>query len=167
MADQTTLRGGGGPATAHVKDNGYGDVEGTPEGRVVGGLSEFVNDITTLVELQAKLAALDVSECTAAIKWPLAAIVVGAVLALGAVPVAIFGLAEVLAAALQISHGWALVLTAGAVLLLSGAAIAVSVRGLRSGLAYFRRSREELIRNLNWIRTVILYSGRSLHRRFR
>jgi hypothetical protein len=163
---------GGGPGTAgvqggDVKNNGNGNGNASPEARVVGGLAEFANDFATLAELQAKLTALDAEECVARIKWPLAAIGAGVVFILGALPVALLGLAQVLAAALHIGIGWATLLTAGVVLLASAAVIALSLRGFATSFSCFRRSREELIRNLNWIRTVLLYSGRSLPRRIR
>ncbi|MHC5539720.1 phage holin family protein, partial [Singulisphaera rosea] len=58
-----------------------------------------------------------------------------------------------------------LLLTGVAVLLASGvAAVFATLRFTRS-FESFRRSREEFTRNLSWIRTVLVYSGRAAPRR--
>jgi len=158
MVDQASVRVGK-PATG-------GSDNGSPEGKLVGGIAEFGNDIATLAELQAKLAVIDLKECVELAVWPLAVIVGGFIFILGALPVALFGAAELVAAALKISHGWALLLTSGVVMGVAGLAMVISVLRLRPNLSQcFRRSREELNRNISWIRTVLLYSGRTPPRR--
>jgi len=147
-------------ANANEKNN-----NGSPEGRLVGGLAEFGNDVFTLLELQIRLTKLDLRECLSRALIPLVLIVVGAIVALGTVPVALFGIAELLAAALKISLGAALLLTAGGALVLAFIVMVVAALRLGPSLASFRRSQEEFSRNLAWIRTVILYSGRSVPRR--
>ena len=82
-----------------------------PEG-VVGNITEFGNDVMTLIELQAQLAALDFKEAMARATIPLILIVVGAALLLASLPVALLGIAWLLATALSMSIGWAALLTA-------------------------------------------------------
>jgi len=154
MADQAPL-GGGSRTRAESRGNGS----------VVGSIAELGNDIMTLAELQAKLLALDLKECTAQAGTSLALILAGLTVMLASLPVAVLGVAYLVADALGIKPGWAMLLTVAVVLVLGGVLLAVCVPRLRRSFAAFRRSREELNRNLSWIRTVLLYSGRSAPRR--
>ena len=141
-----------------------GQVNGAPEG-MVGSIAEFGNDVTSLAELQLKLAAQDFKEVKAKALLPLSLVVAGLVVLLASVPVAIGGLALLVAQVLSISIGGALLLTAVVLMILTGALVAFAGRRLAASFAGFRRSREELIRNVNWIRTVLLYSGRAVPKR--
>src|SRR5512135_144679 len=105
MADQASMKAGGdGTRTTSL-----------PEG-VVGGIAEFGNDMATLVELQAKLALIDLKEATAKAVLPIAFSVIGLALVLACLPVILLGVARLLAAQLHIGEGWATLLT-GAVAL--------------------------------------------------
>jgi len=138
---------------------------GSPEGRLVGGIAEFGNDIATLAELQAKLAMADLNESLQRATVATVVTVLGLAVMLGSVPVLLLGIAQLIAAPLKISLGWSIVLTGGVALI--GAATVVALAASRIGPSFssFRRTREELSRNLLWIRTVLLHSGRSLPRR--
>lgn len=153
MADQASVRNGNrlqfGPA---------------PEG-VFGSLAEFGNDVATLAELQARLALIDLKESTDRARFPLALILLGAALALACLPVALIGGAELLAEALGWSHGLALLAVAGIALVLAVVMVGVAAALLPRSFDSFRRSRDELTRNVNWLRTVIVHSGRSIPRR--
>jgi len=128
---------------------------------VVGGIAEFGNDVATLFELQAKLVSLDLKDCLAKVTTPMLFAVTGMALALASLPVILFGVAFLLAALLKINQGWAMLLT-GVVVLVASAVIALtSLSRVRLGFEAFRRSREELVRNLSWLRTVLVHSGRS------
>ena len=132
---------------------------------MVGSLAEFGNDIASLVELQAKLALLDLKESTTRTTTPLAGIVLGVVVALASVPVALLGVAHLVAAALTLGLGWAMLLTAGVALALGATVAALALPRLVRSFDSFQRSREEFNRNVSWIRTVLLYSGRAVPRR--
>jgi hypothetical protein len=54
-----------------------------------------------------------------------------------------------------------LVLVAAAAIVAAGATAAIAGRQFAHSFDTFRRSREELIRNLTWLRTVLVHSGRS------
>jgi len=155
------LRGGKPDAADGSKRNG------SPEAQVVGGVAELGNDIATLVELQGKLAVADLKESLGKASVPIVLIAIGVCSLLGAVPVLLFGVAELVAVALNIGHGWALLLTSVVAMVIAGVVVVVSALRLPSCFNGFRRSSEELTRNLSWIRTVLLYSGRSLPRRLR
>jgi hypothetical protein len=152
MADQETVRGD------------IARPNGSPEG-VVSGIAEFGNDVATLAELQAKLAAIDFRESAARATVPLVLTLTGLVVAVAGVPVLLAGVAVLLASALSVSLGWMLVLVAAAAIVAAGATAAIAGRQFSHSFDTFRRSREELIRNLNWLRTVLVHSGRSVPRR--
>jgi len=162
MVDQATVRGKPGEGNADGKSN-----NGSPEGRLVGGIAEFGNDIATLAELQYKLAMFDLSEAIQKALIPLALMVVGALFVLGALPVLLFGVAELIVSAFNIKIGWALLLTSITTIVLAGAVLTICALRIPDALSGFRRSREEFQRNLAWVRTVLVHSGRSMPRRYR
>jgi hypothetical protein len=137
---------------------------GRPEG-VVGSLADFGNDVATLAELQVKLAALDLKEATGRATLPLVLIAVGAVLIIGCVPVAVAGLAVWLGGLLGLSLGVSLLLTGLALMVVAAVVAGLAARRLRGSVESFRRSTEELNRNISWIRTVLVHSGRPAPRR--
>jgi len=141
-----------------VSNDGSG---GQPEG-VVGNIAEFGNDVATLVELQAKLAALDFKESATRAIVPLVLVVVGVALLLASLPVALLGAAWLVASALSIQEGWAALLTAGVAAVVAAILAWVALTRLLVSFESFRRTREELVRNISWIRTVLVHSGRSI-----
>ena len=154
MADQASVKGG------IAKSNGTGE-------GVVGSIAEFGNDIATLAELQAKLAALDFKESAERATLPLVLLLAGLTVLVVSLPVGLAGVALLLSSALSIPLGWALLLVAA--LAMAGAAAVAVIAGLRFSRSFesFNRSREELVRNLSWIRTVLVFSGRAVPRRGR
>jgi len=143
---------------ASVSENGRSE-------SVVGGLAEFVNDVSGLAELQFKLASLDLKEATRQAAVPMAIALAGAAVLAGSIPVVIAGTALLIAAALGTSLAPSLLFTALAFLVVAGAVTAYAARKLIRSLEAFRRSEEELQRNLSWIRTVLVHSGRAAPRR--
>ncbi len=127
---------------------------------VVGNIADFGNDITTLVELQAKLAAYDAREAATRATVPLILLGVGGVVALASLPVILIGLADLIASTAHLSSGASQLIVGLVALALAGLACLFGARGSLRSLDSFRRSREELTRNLSWIRTVLVYSGR-------
>jgi len=134
---------------------------------VVGSLAEFGNDIATLAELQAKLAVLDFKDSAARGTVPLALIVLGLAILLASLPVLLAGVALLVASALTISLGKAMLLTAIVALVVGAVVVVVAGILFTRSFASFRRTREELTRNLAWIRTILVYSGRALPKRGR
>jgi hypothetical protein len=159
MADQASVRDG--PAPPRSGENGI------PESQVFEGITGFGSDIATLAELQGRLALIDLKECLQKALVPLALVLAGLIVLTGALPVALLGVAALLARALSISVAAAQLLTGGMSLAVAIATIAVAAAKIGPSLNSFRRSREELTRNLAWLRTVVLYSGREVPRRRR
>ena len=158
MAHQASLR----PGIASAR--GPEASPGQPEG-IIGNLAEFGEDVFTLAELQGKLAARDLNDCIGRAILPLIFGSVAAVVALGTVPVALLGAADVVAQNWEIGVGKARLVTAAVAVAVAGLALAVSLRRFGSSLQVFRRSGEELTRNLAWARTVLVHSGRPARNR--
>jgi hypothetical protein len=170
MADQASMKVNG-PASASLHTdaspsapggrllaNGNG---GAGPADVVTNVAEFAENLLTLAELQAKLAAIELKQNLAAVKFGGAVIVGAAVLAVAALPIALAGIAELLVSLLGMNRGFALLAVAVATLGIAGTGMAIAMARLRGSDLGFPLSREEFARNLNWVRTVLLYSGRS------
>jgi hypothetical protein len=149
MVDQAAVNGG-----AKVRINSP-----LTEG-VIGNLAELTGDVATLAELQAQLGLMDLKESAGKAALPAGGVAAAAGLALGAVPVLLFGVAELIVAYGGMRHAWALVLTSVVALALAG--LVAWLAGSRLGKSFesFRRSRDELTRNVAWIKTVLAQSGR-------
>jgi Putative Actinobacterial Holin-X, holin superfamily III len=132
---------------------------------VVGNLADFGNDIATLAELQAKLTLLDAKDAVAKATTSLVVLGVSLAVALASLPVILIGLADLIAASTQLSSGAAQLMVGLVALVLAGVAGFFGWKGSTGSLTTFRRSSEELTRNLSWIRTVLAYSGRGSGKR--
>ena len=136
--------------------------------RISGGVAEFIGDIASLAELQAQLAAVDLREAARKSAVPIAFILVGFVVVVGAVPVAFLGAGWLLAFALQIPQGWALLMMAGIALLTGGLLAGLGSLRLRHSFNSFAQSRKQLWLNLAWVRAVLITTASSrLHARRR
>jgi hypothetical protein len=155
MVDQASVRGS---TTAHSPR--HGSAAGAE-----GGIAEFIHDVVTLAELQTDLAALNFKETARKAAVPIGLIVLSLTLMAAGATVALIGSGLLLASALKIHQGWAMIATAGVVMALTGPAAMFGVARLRSSFDSFRPSREELRRNLTWLRAVIISRGRSSPRR--
>jgi uncharacterized membrane protein YqjE len=146
MVDQATMRNGhntSAPAREMTRN--------------VGGLA---SDIASLVELQARLFALDAKASLRRMIAPVVLAVLGVALLLGAVPVLwmavaywLFSLGMNGAAALFLSF------VIGAVLGVVGVVIAWFL--FRGSLSSFQRSREELANNIAWIKDALKPQSRT------
>ena len=127
---------------------------------MVGSLAEFGYDVATLAELQAKLALVELKQATQRAVLPTIALIGSVVFGLAALPILLLGIAELIAARQGIPIFWALLLTAGATLVLAAAISWVAWIRFNKSFEALRASREELARNLSWIKTVLAQSGR-------
>lgn len=133
-------------------------------GSMVGNIAEFGNDIATLVELQTKLAALDAKDCLARATIPAVILIAGGAVALSSLPVLILGAADLLAIFTNLTL-WASRMIVAVVIMVVAAIVAfLSYREITLSIHSFRRSSEELTRNLSWVRTVLVHSGRAASR---
>jgi hypothetical protein len=136
MVDQASVNGRG---TARVPGSTSAEVD---------GVAEFVDDLTSLAELQARLAAADFREAARKSAVPFALTVVGLAAMVASVPVALLGTGWLVASALKIHQGWAMLLTAAVATALGAAAAGVGGRWLSRSFESFRRSHKQLM--LTW-----------------
>jgi hypothetical protein len=144
MAHQTTLK----------------DSPGTAVNGILEGISGLGNNLTTLATLQARLAVEDSRESA---RRGLPALIAAGVLvplAIASATVGLIGIGYWLAAARDVPLGRAFLIVALGGIVLSGSLAAFALTKLRQSLESFRRSREELERNIAWLRTVLAQSGR-------
>jgi hypothetical protein len=137
---------------------------GASPGDVVTNVAEFGENLLSLAELQAHLASIELEQNLRSVRWGGIVLVTGSVLAVAALPIALAGIAELLVSLVGMNRGLALLLVAVVAFAIAGACIAIAVARLRGADMGFPLSREEFNRNINWVRTVLLYSGRSARR---
>ena len=124
----------------------------TREPNVAASFSGLAHDAIELTELQAQLLVMDAKAASRAARTSAILGIVATCLLLGAVPVMLLAIGETLAAVFDWPRWVAMSVAAVIGLLLSGAAGAAAWFRLWSGLASFKRSREELSHNIAWIK---------------
>jgi Putative Actinobacterial Holin-X, holin superfamily III len=147
MVDQAFVNGRG---TAHVAGSGTAEYD---------GVAEFVDDLASLAELQARLAAADSRDAARKSAIPIVLAVAGLTVVAASVPVALLGAGWLLASALKIHQGWAMLLTAGVAMALGGVLTGLGGMRLRHSFDSFRRSQKQLMLNVAWVRTVLVTSA--------
>ncbi len=133
---------------------------------VFGNLGELASDVTTLAELQAKLAVADLKVSAGRATFPVALLVIGLGLFLGAIPVAFIGMAELLADGLGLVHkGWAYLIVAGIAVAVTVILTLIGWPALSRSFESLGRSRDELARNVAWIKSVITNAAKPMGRK--
>ena len=127
---------------------------------MLNGIGDLSSNLVTLTTLQGRLAAEDLRESASRAQPALITVAFVIPLGFASVTVGLFGLAYWMSVDLGIPLGRSLLLVAAVGIVLSASLAAVVVNRLRASLASFRRSREELERNIAWLRTVLMHSGR-------
>lgn len=127
---------------------------GFPAARFGRGMAALAQDTTAIAELQAKLAALDLKDGSKSLRNAAVLAAVGGVLLLACLPVGMIGLAELLVYAGW--QRWISYLTTGAVGLVLGLLLLwFCWLAVRKAAGSFKRSREELSRNVEWFRQAL------------
>ncbi len=127
---------------------------------MVSNVAGFSEGLLTLGELQARLAAKELVRNYQTAKIAGAVGLAGFLIVVASVPIVLFGIAELLVSELALKRGYALLGVAGVAILIGGSSVAFAAIWLRRQRLGFPLSGEELTRNLNWVRTVLRYSGR-------
>jgi hypothetical protein len=171
MAHQATLKTDGPPVSrlgavpAAAGGPTAGDWNAAQPPDVVSSVAEFGENLLALAELQARLAAIELRQNVEAAKVGGSVVLAGAVLAVASLPLLLAGIAELLVSEVGMRRGYALLSVAVVALAIAGACITIAALRVRRGAVGFPLTREEFARNLNWVRTVLLHSGRSSRRR--
>jgi hypothetical protein len=123
--------------------------------KVMTSFADLAHDVIELAELQSKLFTLDVKSSAQKTRTSLLLAAAGACVLLGSIPVALFALAEVFVEQLGWSEagGFAVATLIG--LVISGGLLAAGWMRFKSGLNTMHRSREELSRNIAWIKASL------------
>jgi len=135
-----------------------------PEG-VVESIAEFANDVTTLADLQTRLAVYDAKEAVGRATVPAILIASGLAVALASLFVLLLGVADLISTSTRLSTGAARLIVGLVALAAAGITAFLAFKAATRSLDSFRRSREELARNIAWLKTVVVYSGRPGARR--
>lgn len=130
-----------------------------PVKSVFGNASQVVHDITELAELQAKLFAADLHATKKRAILPIVILVISVCLLLGVVPVALLGVAELLVQYGELARSTAVLLAAAAGLIIAGVMAVIAGLRLKNGLSELSRSKRELSRNIEWIKTSLKSGG--------
>lgn len=147
MVDQTTLNGATSQSAASVDS-------------VSGSLADFVGDLADLSELQLQLLRRDARASAEQAAPALVALGLGVCVILSGVAVALGGLALELAALGALSLPGSLATVGLGAVLVGALGSRFALRLVAASTTSFRRSTEELVRNLAWVRTVLARSGR-------
>ena len=126
-----------------------------PPNGVAKGMGELTHDIVSLAELQFELFRIDCREGLKRMLVPVVLLLFAGILALGTMPVALMFVAEFLVQVAGLSRAAAFSIAAviGFVV-----AVALGVAGwcyLRGAVRVFERSRDELARNVTWIKNAL------------
>jgi hypothetical protein len=122
---------------------------------VVGHFSELAHDVVELAQLQGQLLTLDMTATWQRMKVGVLLTIVGACVLLGSVPIVLLIAAESLVEFAGWSRTAAAAVAGGGGLLAAAAILAFAWLQLQTMLESFNRSREELSRNLEWLKTSL------------
>ncbi len=132
------------------------------EPNVSASFSELTHDAIELAELQAQLFAIDIKNTTHKTRTSLVFAAIGLCLLLGSIPVLLFAIAHLFIEQLGWSHAAGFAIAALIGIALSGSALVAGWLRFKAGLSTIQRSREELRRNIAWIKSS-LRSQRQTH----
>jgi uncharacterized membrane protein YqjE len=122
-------------------------------------VANLASELVTLAELQAKLAVLDVQESAERAATPAAALIGGACLSLGAVPVLLLSITWALDRWTPLALEAAAAIVALIALTIGATCIAAAYARIKDSCRTMNRSREELQANLRWIKQAIQQSS--------
>jgi len=126
-----------------------------PSDGVAKEIGALTHDIVSLAELQFELFSNDCRTGLKELLLPFSLLLFAGIVAVGTVPVALMVIAEILSQAAGLSRAAAFAIAA---LCGSIVAAALGIAGwshIRGCGRIFKRSREELARNMNWIKQTL------------
>jgi len=127
----------------------------TDDPNVAMSFSGLTHDAIELAELQAQLFALDVKSSSRKARTSLVLAVVGLCILLGTIPVALIALAELLNEVIgwPTAAGYGVATLVG--LLISAGILLAAWASIRQGIVTMQRSRDELTKNIAWLKSSL------------
>lgn len=122
-------------------------------------LSELLHDMTTIVELQAKLTLHDLRASARRARGPLAVCLAAMLVLVGAAPIALAAAAEALVAYAAWTRPPAYLATAAVAGVVALVALWLAAAALRGSTQPLERSQRELAENVRWLRRAIRAQG--------
>jgi len=126
---------------------------------VAASVSDMTHDVIELSELQTQLFALDAKYSMEKARSCLIMAVIGVAMLLGTIPVALLTLAALCVE----QFGWSYAASAGVAtligLIITGIVMGVAYSYVKNGLVSFDRSRNELRRNIAWLKSTLRTRG--------
>jgi len=130
-------------------------------GHVRHQLGELVHDALTLGELQVQLFKVDLRDARERVVAALAVIAIGAVLALGSVPVLLFAAAQGLVTGFSWPVAWAYLAVGAVTVAVAGVLTWVGIRSASAATDTLHRSSAELAETVKWFKDSVRGAGRS------
>src|SRR5262249_47383780 len=127
---------------------------------LLDGVGSFGHNLANLAGLQIQLAGIDVREFVATSTPAFVALSVATIVGTTSVAIVIGSVAWLMANAFGLPLPYSLLIVSGILMIGAGAVAAIALARMRECWRIFRRSQEELERNLAWIKTVLAQSGR-------
>jgi len=118
----------------------------------------LAGDVLELVELQTDLLKVDAKDWTKRLILPIVLICAAVVVGIGCVPILLASLGLALVEWLKISYALAALIAGAIGVLLTIACGLIGWLRLRGSFGVFGRSREELQRNVRWLKRVLTSS---------
>jgi uncharacterized membrane protein YqjE len=128
---------------------------------VANSVSELTHNAIELAELQAKLFSLDVKETSQNTGISIGLVICSVCILLGSVPVLLIALALALHELLDWSPAVSYAVAALIGILISVGIAAAAWTQFRRGIATMKRSREELSRNIAWLKSNLRNRGQA------
>jgi len=140
---------------ATLKNGASSSIDG-----VIDGIGDLGNNVFTLATLQARLAAMDLREMVAQVIPAAVSVAILLPLFFAGFTALLFGLAYWLSVSFQLSLPVTMAIVGVLAIVLSAVLAFFAWNRFNASLTAFRRSREELDRNVAWLGTIIKQSGR-------
>jgi hypothetical protein len=127
----------------------------SPPNGVAKDMGELTHDIVSLAELQFELFRIDCREGLKRMLIPVTMLLFAGIVALGTVPIALILVAEFLVQTAGLSRAAAFSIAAMSGFIVALVMGVVAWSYLRGVVLVFERSREELTRNMTWIKRAL------------
>jgi hypothetical protein len=133
----------------------------TSEPNVAASFADLTHDIIELGELQAQLLVCDVKKTSQNVRTSLVLFIIGIGLLLGCVPIILMTLAELLRWQWDWSPPAAYAVAAFVGLVCCAILLGLGYMKIKTGFEALNRSREELNRNIAWLKSTLRNRGQS------